>query len=67
MFEKNILAGLESINRTAEETVLLFTEEMFDNWIQKFIVKHNELRIDAAGKTTVKRTEASAAASVQLN
>ncbi len=27
----------------------------------------NELRIDAAGKTTVKRTEASAAASVQLN
>jgi hypothetical protein len=28
---------------------------------------HNELRIDAAGKTTVKRTEASAAASVQLN
>jgi hypothetical protein len=28
---------------------------------------YNELRIDAAGKTTVKRTEASAAASVQLN
>ena len=27
----------------------------------------NELRIDAAGRTTVKRTEASAAASVQLN
>jgi hypothetical protein len=30
-------------------------------------VERNELRIDAAGKTTVKRTEASAAASVQLN
>ena len=35
--------------------------------LRRAIPEYNELRIDAAGRATVKRTDASAAASVQLN